>query len=185
MRILFVVPLLALGCTPADPADPALALRELATANAEGVYNAIYDGIEAQDGIDLWNPGDGYTGSSSLALPAAGGEDFGLDGAIEVDWTLTWSEDSYVYLWDWTFAVDYAPLVLPSCEVTGAATWAMTYEYYDYVMSDHTFAGTVTLDDGEPLEVAYTAHWSGNLHNVQGSIGDVAVDWENPNPDLP
>jgi len=184
MRILLVPLLFVLGCT--EPPDPALALRELATANAEGVYQAIYDGVEAQEGIDLWNPGEGYTGSGTLALPTAEGEAFGLDGALEVDWTLAWSESDYgSFLWDWTFAVDYAPLVLPSCEATGAATWAMTYEFYDFVQADHTFAGTLALDDGGPLDVAYTAHWSGNLHNVHGTLGETAVDWENPDPDLP
>jgi len=156
--------------------DPALALRELAEANAGTVFTAIRDGIEAAEGVDLDALDDGA--ELSGALDAGAG--------VGVDWTVTYGlEDDWIQRWDWTFDVDYAPLALPSCGLEGAGAWTVAHTRIEFDYADHAFAGTLALDGGEPQDASYEAYYSGNLHWVRGAIGETLVDWENPSPDLP
>jgi hypothetical protein len=182
--------LLIAGCTdPADPADPGEVLRDFAETMADEVYDAIWAGIAEEEGIELWVPESDALLSGDLDLPTSSGATYGVDGELSFGWTLLFFESEYPmdgeYNWTWNFAGDIQRLQLPDCELRGQGSWMVQSVYYDNANHSHGFDGFLAIDGGEPLDVGYSAHFSGNLHWVRGHIGDVEVDWENPNPDLP
>lgn len=189
-RVLPLLTLFLVGCPgPAESADPAEALVDFAEVMADDVHDAIWAGIEEEDGLDLWFPEDDGVFSGDLSLPTSSGATHGVDGELNVGWTLFFYESEYPmegeYNWVWTFTEDIRRLQLPDCEVRGQGSRMVQSVYYENANHGHGFDGFLVIDGGEPLEVVYSAHFSGNLHWVRGSIGDVDVDWENPNPDLP
>jgi hypothetical protein len=195
MRCFAPIPSLALcltlgACTePVEPADPGEVLVDFADLMADDVYRALWGGIEEEDGIELWVPESGASLAGSVGLPTTSGASYGVDGELSADWSLLFTvSDGPMegeYTWDWDFDMDIGRLVLPSSEVSGAGAWAVDSVYYDNVNDSHVFEGSLAIDGGEAMDLSYEAHFSGNLHWVRGTIGDVEVDWENPNPDLP
>ena len=182
------LPLLAVWACACEPApDPARALREFAEAGAEPVYDGLWLAVEADAALDLWDLPDDTTAAGWVEIPTAAGERFGVDGELDVDWTLAYAapEEDGERAWDWTFEVAYARLALPSCELSGAGSWTVAATWYDIGIEQHAWEGTLALDGGEALPVSFEALHSGNLHWVRGSIGDTEVEWENPDPDLP
>ena len=122
--------------------------------------------------------------ADNFTLSAVGGQ----EGDIEVEYTLSIEESSSLddeWTYSWSFEVDYSGVQLDSCTVDGSGTWTVEHVHYDHDWVDHAWDGQLGLDGADLQDVSYEAYFSGNLHWVQGSIGDVVVDWENDNPDLP
>lgn len=188
MRAAGTVMCAVLVCACAPPADPAETLIDFAEVMADDVYDAAWAGVTAEDGLDLWHLEDGAAFSGSLTLPTDDGQSHGVDGELSVDWALQFELTDYddsVSNWYWDVQLDISRLALPTCEISGQGAWAVEHEQYDYQWQSQLFEGQLAIDGGDLQDVAYEAHFSGNLHWVRGTIGEVEVDWENPNPDLP
>ena len=185
--IIATFPLFATACFEgASAADPGDVLVDFAGLMADDVMDAIWDGLEAE-GVELWFPESGshYTGQLSLPTGDEGG--LGLDGELTVDWALDFEmvdELEGIARWDWQFVVDIDRLNLMGTDVAGSGAWTVASEYYDYHNHRHGFEGQLSIDGDELMDVEYEAFQSGNLHWVRGSIGDVEVDWANPDADL-
>jgi hypothetical protein len=181
-----ILAVILLGCS--DPPDPAEVLVDFAEILADDVYDAIWAVVEGEDGVDLWHLEDGESFSGSASLPSADGQSYGVDGELSVSWALGFELTEYddgVSNWFWDYDLDLTRLALRDGEVGGQGAWAVEHEQYDYQWQSQVFEGQLAIDGGELQDVSYEAHFSGNLHWVRGSIGEVEVDWENPNPDLP
>ena len=173
---------LAIGCPTADPVDPATALQEFATFNADDLYSAIW--AEVSVSHELWNPVEYTVIDGDFVLSGVGGSASEIDVTYSLDLQEGETfEGENVYAW--TMELDYLGVQLPSCIVDGSGTWIVEHAYYDYNNIEHSWDGQLGLDDADPQQVSYEAFFSGNLHWLTGSIGDTEVDWENDNPDLP
>lgn len=173
-----LLPLLV-GC--ADPADPALVLRQFAGASAEPVYDAIWESIEA-DGTDLRQLEDGDTlqGALDMGLPDA--------GSLRADWSLAFRADDPIedqVFWDWSFTIEDIHLSLSEAVVDGTGEWIVAHSWYDLTIVHHTWEGTLSIDGEPALPASFEAVFSGNLHRVEGRLGETQVDWSNDDPDLP
>ena len=162
-----------------DEPDLSKVLQEFAQANATNVYDGIYDDVEKEEGLNLWDHDDIGTFSGQLSLSEG----------VTIDWSLeyTWpnGEDEGERHWDWIFAADYDTFGLASGAIAGSGDWEVNHGWYDIDYADHSFDGQLILDDGDSMDVDYEAYFSGNLHWVEGTIDGVEVDWEHSNPDLP
>ncbi len=186
--VICTLSLALIGCTePVEPADPTEALLDFAEVLSADVYNALWDGIEAEEGVELFVPESGTSLSGQLSLPLDDGSSFGLDGELTADWSVVYEEigdpDDYVNHWDWDFELEIARLAAPCCEMAGQGSWTVEHELYDYSWRKQVFDGQLSIDGGELQDVSFEAHYSGNLHWVRGSIGGTEVDWENPDAD--
>lgn len=189
MRTPLVIPLslsVLPGCV--DSVDPSEAFLDLAEALTTDVYDAVWDAVEEEEDIELWPPASQQTIQGSLDIPTTSGASHGVDGELQVQWELSsWESETLEdeYHWDWSFTLTIDRLALPSCEVAGQGAWIVEETWYDFGGHSHDFQGELALDEGEPQPLALEAYYSGNLHSAAGSIGDLEVDWENDNPDLP
>ncbi|MBT3220600.1 MAG: hypothetical protein HN348_16055 [Proteobacteria bacterium] len=160
-------------------------MLDFAERNARKVHYAIHEGVEEEEGLDLWQfENCGYY-SGNLDLPTSSGSRHGLDGELSVEWELDFSAPAYNHQWDWQFDIEYDRLALKTTEVTGSGHWTVESAYWDIDYATHTFDGRLKPKGGGDVAVAYQAYFSGNIHWIRGKIGDLVVDWENPNSNIP
>ncbi len=183
MRIhasLALVTLLVTACTEeAEPTDPAVLLPEFADALGDDVYDAVWAGIDAE-GLDLYALEDGDTHSGELDLSGS------LDGEVSVTWALTYEiqdEAEGIDRWYWDFEIDIERLALSLDEIAGQGSWSVEHERYDYHWQSHDFSGQLSVNGDDAQDVDFEAFYNGNLHWVRGTMGDVEVDYDNPDAD--
>ncbi len=179
--LIALLPLFTTACfDEAEPTDPGELLPELADALGDDVYDAIWAGIEAE-GLDLWQLEDGDAHSGVLDVSGSG-----VDGELSVTWELIYEvqdEVEGIDRWYWDFEIDIDRLALSLDELSGTGSWSVEHERYDYNWQSHDFAGQISVNGDDPQDVDFEAFFNGNLHWVRGTMGDVEVDWENPDAD--